>query len=203
MELAGLQKSDRVLDVACGCGRVALPLTRYLTGKYEGFDTNRVSIDWCQGHIQARYPSFRFTQVDVQTNSANPRDTAPPAAEFRFPYVDKAFDVVFAGSIFTHLLPGGAEDYLAEAARVLDGGGRLVATWLLYNPAGQQLAAGRSLKAIWPHDRGNHRVADEDWPEKSVLYQETSGARLVRPGRAGDRRAGAGGRLLQPRPHPC
>src|SRR3954452_13751233 len=38
-EVAGLQPSDRFLDIACGVGRVAIPLARFLNnhGSYEGF----------------------------------------------------------------------------------------------------------------------------------------------------------------------
>src|SRR5688572_26220823 len=40
VEIAGLQPSHRVLDIACGVGRVAMPLATYLddAGGYEGFD---------------------------------------------------------------------------------------------------------------------------------------------------------------------
>ena len=39
LERHGLKPEHRVLDIGCGVGRVALPLTRYLTsGTYDGFD---------------------------------------------------------------------------------------------------------------------------------------------------------------------
>jgi SAM-dependent methyltransferase len=174
VESAGLRPADRVLDIACGCGRVALPLSRYLTtaGSYEGFDISESSIDWCQQHIHRHHENFRFQLVHVAGNSSNPEDTRPPAAEFRFPYPDKGFDLVFAGSIFTHLLPDGATRYLDEVARVLDSGGRFVATWLLFNADAERLVPGRSLNSLWPHDHDTHRVMDKDHPELSVIYEE-------------------------------
>lgn len=40
IELGGLKPSDRVLDVGCGIGRLAIPLTQYLDarGGYAGLD---------------------------------------------------------------------------------------------------------------------------------------------------------------------
>jgi SAM-dependent methyltransferase len=174
VESAGLRPNDRVLDIACGCGRVALPLSRYLTtaGSYEGFDISQSSIDWCQEHIHRHHENFRFQLVHVAANSNNPEDTRPPAAAFRFPYRDQAFDLVFAGSIFTHLLPEGATHYLDEVARVLDGGGRFVATWLLFNADAEGVVPGRSLTRLWPHDHDAYRVMDKDHPELSVNYEE-------------------------------
>src|SRR2546427_5557984 len=39
-DLCGLGRGDYVLDVGCGCGRMAVPLVAYLNNraKYEGFD---------------------------------------------------------------------------------------------------------------------------------------------------------------------
>jgi ubiquinone/menaquinone biosynthesis C-methylase UbiE len=39
---------DRVLDVGCGIGRVALHFARFLGehGRYDGFDAVRVGVDW-------------------------------------------------------------------------------------------------------------------------------------------------------------
>lgn len=42
-----LVSSDVVLDLGCGNGGVARPLTRILeSGRYEGIDVNRASIEW-------------------------------------------------------------------------------------------------------------------------------------------------------------
>ena len=51
-----LLPTDAVLDVGCGIGRMALPLTNYLTppGRYEGFDIMRANVDWCTSAITPR-----------------------------------------------------------------------------------------------------------------------------------------------------
>src|SRR5438874_4060962 len=50
IELGDLQPGDRVLDIGCGIGRMAIPLTKYLSknGEYWGIDIVKHGIDWCQ-----------------------------------------------------------------------------------------------------------------------------------------------------------
>jgi len=56
VRLGGLTASDRVLDIGCGLGRIARPLTAYLdaTASYEGFDPVPQAIAWCRRHFTAR-----------------------------------------------------------------------------------------------------------------------------------------------------
>ena len=128
--LGDLEPHHRVLDIGCGIGRMARPLTGFLDGgTYDGFDVNREGIAWCAGRY-AEHPSFRFRAVDLFNTRYRP-DAGEPAAGFRFPYADEAFDFVFATSVFTHLLTEESDRYLAESARVLAPGGRLFATFFL------------------------------------------------------------------------
>jgi len=54
-----IKPTDRVLDVGCGSGRMAAPLTRYLTtGSYEGFDISPDAIRWCQNDITKQFRAF-------------------------------------------------------------------------------------------------------------------------------------------------
>ena len=171
---AGLQPSDDVLDIGCGIGRVAIPLTQYL-GKdvcYEGFDIVSSGIEWCQEKITSRYPNFRFELVDLHNSYYNPSGTAS-ASDFRFPYEDGSFDFAFSTSVFTHMLPADVEHYLAEASRVLRLGGRLLATFFLLNEESLAgIAAGRA-QLVPGNDLGGHRIASEDSPEEVVFYDES------------------------------
>jgi ubiquinone/menaquinone biosynthesis C-methylase UbiE len=179
VEIAGLQPSHRVLDIACGVGRVAIPLTTYLdeNGGYEGFDIKKELIEWCQKKITARKKNFRFQTADIAT-SWSPQGHSS-VDKYRFPYLDRSFDFAYAGSIFTHIMHGGARNYLSQTARVLKPGGRFVATWLVYNQHSMQLTStSAAVRKYWPYDHGDFRVMREDKPEASVAYDESAIRRM-------------------------
>jgi SAM-dependent methyltransferase len=173
-ELAGLRPTDRVLDIGCGVGRIARPLTGYLSGggSYDGFDILPYMIEWDRQNISATYPNFRFHLAEIASSTNNQRDASLDAAEYRFAFGDDTFDFAYAGSLFTHLTPGGTENYLAETARTLKAGGRLVATFNLYNEQTQARNPGRNLTVAWPHDMGHYRLKEKDAPESNVAYEE-------------------------------
>jgi SAM-dependent methyltransferase len=124
----GLGRGQRVLDIGCGIGRVALGLTRAIPGgiDYDGFDANGRAIEWCVANITPRHPSFRFVRAEVAAGTYNP--VGAPAEEYRFPWPDETFDFAFATSVFTHLPYPAASHYFSEARRVLRPGGVLFAT---------------------------------------------------------------------------
>jgi SAM-dependent methyltransferase len=166
-ELAGLEPSGRLLDLGCGVGRVALPLTRYLSGQgsYEGLDPQAPNIDWCRAHISAQFPNFHFDVIEGNTDERE--TTAHP-----LPFEDESFDLVYAGALFTDIPFETTCHYLAEAARILKPGGRVVATWLVFNEGTQAVVPGRSVTKRWPRDYGSHRnTAEGVWP--SLLYEES------------------------------
>ena len=91
--VAGLEPR-RVLDVACGTGF----LTRHLRGEVVGVDQSPAMVEVAS----ARLPDARLVQGD-----------AVP-----LPFADGAFDRVFTGHFYGHLLPGERERFVAEARRV-------------------------------------------------------------------------------------
>lgn len=141
IELCGMQPDAAVLDIGCGPGRTAAPLTRYLDpdrGRYEGFDVMPRSIDWGRKAITSRHPRFRFQVADLHNAQYNP-DGTQAASEYDFPYEDAEFDAAIASSLFTHLRPFEARRYLEETARVLRFGGRLLGSWFLLNEESHRL----------------------------------------------------------------
>jgi SAM-dependent methyltransferase len=171
-ELTGLRPSERFLDIACGVGRLAIPLSRFLDsrGSYEGFDAHVPSIEWCLKQIADRQKNFNFQVADVKTDWSPERRFT--SENYVFPYKDAEFDFAYAGSIFTHLTLAGAKNYLVQTARVMRPGARFVATWLIYNKNWASLMPGAMVDPAkhWPYDFGDHRIKDKDAPGLSVAY---------------------------------
>ena len=67
VDLGGLRPDDRLLDIGCRAGRMAIPLTGYLGagGAYDAVDDWPEGTAWCQQVITARYPNFRFRQLSM------------------------------------------------------------------------------------------------------------------------------------------
>lgn len=172
-DLCGLQPGDRVLDVGCGIGRMAIPLTGYLSreGSYEGFDVVARGVRWCQENVTPRYPNFRFQLADVHNERYN-RGGGYEAREYEFPYEDESFDFVFLASVFTHMPPEEVDHYLSEISRVLKPGGRCLISYFLLNEESLRLIEeGRSGRDFKP-STGIYRVIDPENPEHAVGYDE-------------------------------
>lgn len=145
----GLAPDTDFLDIGCGVGRIAVALTETLeTGTYRGFDIVPEAIRWCRREITPRFPAFRFELADVRNRQYNPGGDAP-AEEYTFPYEPESFDLAVASSVFTHMRPDGTRRYLAETARVLRPGGRLVSEFFLLDGVALELLAhGRTAFAL-------------------------------------------------------
>jgi len=130
--LCELRRDSSVLELACNHGRTMLGLLDYLCppGRYEGLDILPRQIEFARREITARFPNFGFTLANV-SNPAYGGSGGTDAANYRFPYADGSFDVVYAASLFTHLLPAAAANYLRETRRVLRQGGRALFSFLV------------------------------------------------------------------------
>lgn len=167
--LADLQPDERVLDVGCGPGRMAAPLTQHLNeGSYEGFDVTPRAIRWASGNITSRHPSFRFQLADIHNAMYNPEGTQT-GASFHFPYPDDSFDVSFAISLYTHLRPLETRNYLAETERVMRPGGRTLNTFFLLNDESLRLLERRTpvRGGDGPIDLSWEGVDEDGWRYRS------------------------------------
>lgn len=167
----GLQSDHRVLDVGSGIGRMALPLTSFLSekGSYEGFDIVPSGVKWCQENISRRFPRFSFKLIHLKNDlySINGKE----ADGFTFPYPDKEFDFVFLTSVFTHMVPREVENYMKEISRVLKPGGTCFSTFFIYNNF-QQESTGKPF-FTFPIDHGYYRLMDQRVQSANVAFRQS------------------------------
>jgi len=167
-----LTPESHVLDIGCGIGRLAVPMTRYLRGgSYHGLDVVPSGIEWCNQHIASRHPNFHFTLADVFNGEYNPKGRTA-ASEYTFPYPDDQFDLVILASVFTHMQPEDTEQYVREIARVLRKGGHCWASCYLLNPDSVRMMETREGSLCFRHNHGTYWTVNPKCPELSIGYDE-------------------------------
>lgn len=193
--------ASRVLEIGCGLGRVAFPLRYVLSkeGSYTGFDIVRNKIEFLKRNFEPAHPNFHFHWADVHNTYYNPKGRLP-AAQYRFPVMDRSMDIVFAASVFTHMLPEHAAHYFRESARVLRPGGRCVFSFFLLDNyrAGQPRPGGFARDIFdFAHRAAGHgddfAIVQPDNPEQMTAYRLSlverlagdTGLRLAEPPAAG------------------
>ncbi len=178
--IAKLQPHERILDIGCGCGQMALYLRDYLdeAGSYVGVDIHRPSISWCRKKIAARRSNFQFAHIDVRNLTYNPAGIHP-AETYRLPYDDGSFDVVLLKSVFTHMRPVEVSNYLGEVVRLLNPKGRCLATFFLLNNEQAELAGAGANTIAFEYGEGVWRYRYEHSPESAVAYDESFITQLI------------------------
>src|SRR6266566_3471495 len=110
--LAQLQPGEQVLDVGCGTGTLAMEVARRVgrAGRVAGVDPGTQQIARAR-----RSAARRHVPIDFQIGMIE-----------QLPFPDQSFDVVLATLMMHHLPASLKRQGLAEIARVLKPGGRLV-----------------------------------------------------------------------------
>lgn len=101
-----------VLDLGCGCGRIArwlAPSVVEAGGRFNGTDLNPRLSEWCAANLAGHY----------MTNRLHPPLQLP----------DRSYDLVYAYSVFTHLAEATARKWLQEVARILRPSGVAILTF--------------------------------------------------------------------------
>lgn len=173
IDKGGLKTTDLILDVGCGIGRMAVPLTKYLSqeGSYEGIDIVAEGIDWCTKKITSKYSNFRFQLADVYSERYHPIGKFK-SSEYIFPYEDKSFDFIFLTSVFTHMLPHDIENYLSEISRVLKKDSKCLITFFLLNQDSLSYINKKLSIFNFKYNYGDCRIEHDDLPEDAVSYEE-------------------------------
>jgi len=181
IDLANLQPEHRVLDVGCGTGRMAVPLTDYLSekGEYWGFDIIKKGIEWCQENISKKFRNFHFLHSDVYSRHYNASGKIN-ANEYVFPFDSGYFDLVILTSVFTHMLPPDLENYVAEVSRVLKPGGRCVITFFLMTEESEALIRSGHSSLIFKDRIEGCFTTNRNDPEAAIAYDETDVQEIYR-----------------------
>ncbi len=168
----GIGPGNRLLDVGCGCGSLALQLMGFFQdgGGYTGIDVDAGAIDWAQKALSRRDPRLRFELADVRNDQYNP-DGRRSATAYSFPFPDRSFDLIIAKSVFTHMRPEDVRNYVREFARLLAPGGHAAMTFFLLTPEREELVR-RGASPRFEHGSGLCRYDDEQVPERAIAYEE-------------------------------
>jgi len=127
IELAQLNVTSRLLDIGFGTGRLAQGILDTLgsIARYTGVEVSHEHVAWCHTRF-AQYAFAEFLEVDMANDRYRPSGSKVLEA---LPLPADAYDVACLFSVFTHLLPGDVDFYLAELSRVLVPGGKVIATF--------------------------------------------------------------------------
>jgi len=173
-----------VLEVGCGVGRDAIPLTRVVgaTGSYLGVDVSGPSIAWCQEHITAQHPNFDFAHLDIRSEFYNPHG-AQVGHEIALPVASSSVDRIILQSVFTHMFEPDITHFLREFRRVLRRHGRVFASFFVLGEESMRLAAATPDVLKFAHVHGDGcRVNDLGYAEAAVGYTPDALGRMVRRG---------------------
>ena len=171
----GINSSDRILEIGCGIGRDAIPLTRVLNdqGSYLGIDIIGPSIDWCKNNISLKHENFKFIHFDVNDQLHNPHGTKKQK-NIPIPLDNNSVDIIILWSVVTHLFEEDITHYFKEFSRVLKPGGRVLASCFIVDE--KILSAARkvnltqhNLRFEFPYGVGCF-INDVNVPAGAVAY---------------------------------
>lgn len=167
-----ITQNSRVLDVGCGVGRLAIPLTEYFsTGSYEGFDVDDKAILWCKENITPHHPNFNFNVAEIHNDFYNSSyNTA--ACKYKFPYNDNEFDFVFLLSVFTHMMLDDISTYLSEISRVLKPNGNCFITYFILNDESKSLIPSVKNTQQFLYPIKNGLTINYDTPSSGCAFSE-------------------------------
>jgi len=179
IDLAHLKPEHCVLEVGCGIGRMATPLTDYLSGEgeYWGIDVIKEEIDGCRRRISTKFGNFHFQHVDIYNKFYNPAGQIL-AQDFHLPFEDRSFDLVFLTSVFTHMLPVDVENYMSEISRVLKTGGTCLMTFFLLTVESQGLIKSGRSTLDFKHEMDGYLTTNNNVPEIAIAFDEKFVKRL-------------------------
>lgn len=146
IENLALRRDAAVLDFGCGIGRTSIHLAEFLNGgQVVGSDIVPGAIQFCREQFAHVFANATFYCLQASNPLyANPlyapyvtataEATQTIDEELFFLKYRDAFDLIVAGSVFTHFDPAMAAHYLKSLRDVTKPSGHLFLTWFLDHP---------------------------------------------------------------------
>jgi SAM-dependent methyltransferase len=149
-----LDGMESVLDLGCGCGRIARWFSDLRGPQLHGCDYNDELISWCRANL---------TFMKMSRNRLRPP----------LPYPDGAFDFIYVYSVFTHLSIELAAEWMTEIGRVVRPGGLI---WFTLHGASyrERLAPEDKIRfdngeiVVWLPEIEGTNLCGSYWPEAAV-----------------------------------
>lgn len=182
-ETVGIKPNHNFLEIGCGIGRDAIPLTKIVTeDTYVGVDIIPLSIAWCWANIGCRHHNFKFHLFDIKDQLHNPLGTTR-TRDVRLPVLNRSIYRIILWSVFTHMFRYDILHYLDEFKRALRPGGRAFITCFIADEA--SLEATRKFNNTdfnlhFDHEYGPEcYVNDLVAPAGAVAYTEKALKEMV------------------------
>jgi SAM-dependent methyltransferase len=183
---ATLNAVGSILDLGCGCGRIATALTQHLRGqaRYVGVDIVPALIEFGRKFITPRYPHFKFLLLDqgnLTYDSWRPKQSQTDIAKLSEAHPHGSVDLAISVSLFTHLDYASAVEILAALADLLVHDGRAFITiFVLDAEAKEGIEHGRT-GFTFKHRTPSGRLYAEkvDDPTYAVAYDRGEIDKLI------------------------
>ncbi len=166
----GLKPNNHFLDIGSGIGRIAIGLTPYLKGDYQGFEAMKLGAEWCTKNITPRFSNFRFQYVGLHNDLYN--SGGIDAATYTFGYPSDSFDMACAISVFSHMVDNEVENYLSESYRVLKKGGKLIATFFVMDQDSLSAMEGDYKGFKFDSEYQNYYLMDKNVTSANVCFKK-------------------------------
>jgi SAM-dependent methyltransferase len=163
--------SSDVVELGCGCGRVARalkdpPWEPWFEGTYVGVDIDKEMIDYCRKNFPAERFEFILSPHKSATYSPFNSSTKSEASPGLVIVPSDSKDFVYSLSLYSHLLETETLDYLKETYRILRDNGIMYLTFFCI----EHVPLGR--RWTFQHRWGNAYVESTRYPEAAVAYHE-------------------------------